>query len=235
MVYLETKAHFGPKWWEEAKAALDRSGAPGIPADKSLARDKKHPHISTPESDPLWFLSFGSFLKIIFDDTVSVEYSYRPSATAATGFPERGSLYHFTFSQTAQSNRHLDYREILNDSEGHHSKVAYLVLNSFQQQLKVSVPAIYPAEEILRVADDFFRLCGNCFAHSYREQTEKQFPLPEEGSFSSMELGEILAKQYEAVDSAFTEFAARWPHYVVPPGNPLAFLDSSMPCRFFEA
>jgi hypothetical protein len=67
LVYLETKAHFGKQWWIEAEQALSRSGAPGIPADRSLRGDKKHPHMATPENDPLWFLSFDSLLKIVFD------------------------------------------------------------------------------------------------------------------------------------------------------------------------
>src|SRR6516165_7987607 len=47
---------------------LIRSKSPGIPADKSITRDKKHPHMATPENDPLWFLSFDSLLKIVFDE-----------------------------------------------------------------------------------------------------------------------------------------------------------------------
>jgi hypothetical protein len=68
LVYLETKAHFGKDWWIECEAALARSKAPGIPAKKSLSKDKLHPHMATPENDPLWFLSFDGLLKIIFDD-----------------------------------------------------------------------------------------------------------------------------------------------------------------------
>src|SRR5947209_6029636 len=67
LVYLELKAHSAGAWWTEAEAALNRSKAPGIPADKSLTKDKKHPHMATPENDPLWFLSFESLLKIVFD------------------------------------------------------------------------------------------------------------------------------------------------------------------------
>ena len=68
LVYLETKAHFGDSWWTECDAALVRSIVHGIPAEKSLSRDKLHPHMATPEHDPLWFLSFDSLLKIIFDE-----------------------------------------------------------------------------------------------------------------------------------------------------------------------
>jgi hypothetical protein len=335
MVYLETKAHFGANWWAEAEQALNRSRAPGIPAEKSITRDKKHPHMSTPENDPLWFLSFDSLLKIIFDDalwplfstylttkellqarfteiapirnrvghnrtlhgddidrlrqmlrdldqgfwrfctsfndtypfvgerrddpvyqhfrdrmafdysevepnkwalagssrgmqqTVSVEYSYRPSAVVAEGFPEKGRLYHFTFSQTAQSNRHLDYLKIIDTSSHVHPMLVYIILDSFQQQLEVTIPALCPPADIIKTADQFYSLCGNYFTYSYREQMEKQIPLPETDP--------ELFQQYDAVNRAFADFAARWPHYVVPPGNPFAFLGSDCPCSFFEA
>lgn len=67
LVYLELKARFGATWWAEANEALKRSHAAGISAEKSLKADSRHPHMSTPENDPLWFLSFDSLLKIIFD------------------------------------------------------------------------------------------------------------------------------------------------------------------------
>ncbi len=67
LVYLELKAHFALNWWEIACKALDRSKGRGIPAERSLKADKAHPHMSTPETDPLWFLSFDSLLRIIFD------------------------------------------------------------------------------------------------------------------------------------------------------------------------
>ena len=65
LVYLETKAHFGKDWWVECERAAKGSG---IPAEQSLAGDKKHPHMALPENDPLWFLSFDILLKIVFDD-----------------------------------------------------------------------------------------------------------------------------------------------------------------------
>lgn len=67
LVYLELKAHFPLNWWEIACKELDRSKVRGITAERSLKADKAHPHMSTPETDPLWFLSFDSLLRIIFD------------------------------------------------------------------------------------------------------------------------------------------------------------------------
>lgn len=46
---------------------MARSRVRGIPAERSLKADKRHPHMSTPENDPLWFLSLDSLMKIVFD------------------------------------------------------------------------------------------------------------------------------------------------------------------------
>jgi hypothetical protein len=67
MVYLELKAYYGLGWWNEAESALKRAKLPVNLAERYAARDRRHPHISTPENDPLWFISFDSLLKIVFD------------------------------------------------------------------------------------------------------------------------------------------------------------------------
>lgn len=334
MIYLETKAHFGVSWWTETKQALARSDAPGIPADKSMMRDKKHRHMSTPENDPLWFLSFDSLAKIVFDkalwllfepylttkelleakfteiapirnrvghnrplhgddmdrlqqilrdldqgfwhfctsfndscsfignlrddpvyqhfcnrmafdyievrpnewalvgssfgmpQSVRIEYSYRPSAIVTGEFPEKGRLYHFNFYQTSQSKQYLDYAKILDLSSDLHPMLVYIILDSFQRHLEITIPALYGSSEIIKAAERFFSLCGDHFTYSYREQIEKNNSLP--GTDAQ------IFEQHDEVNEAFTNFAARWPHYVVPPGNPLAFLGPNCPCSFFE-
>ena len=67
MVYLELKSFCGMNWLAEAEAALKRAKSSMALAGRYAAKDKKHPHISTAESDPLWYMSFDSLLKIIYD------------------------------------------------------------------------------------------------------------------------------------------------------------------------
>ncbi|HSB73922.1 MAG TPA: hypothetical protein VLT62_31735 [Candidatus Methylomirabilis sp.] len=67
LVYLELKASYGSAGWEQVSLALKRNRAAGISPEKSLKADKRHPHMATPENDPLWFLSFDSLVKIVFD------------------------------------------------------------------------------------------------------------------------------------------------------------------------
>jgi len=66
MVYLELKSYYGMDWLSEAENALARARVNVRMADRSAARDRKHQHISTPETDP-WYVSFDSLLKIIYD------------------------------------------------------------------------------------------------------------------------------------------------------------------------
>jgi hypothetical protein len=67
LVYLALKTRFGSDWWNQANEALRRARTRGIPAERSMRGDRKHPHMSTPENDPLWFVSFDSLLTLLFD------------------------------------------------------------------------------------------------------------------------------------------------------------------------
>jgi hypothetical protein len=332
LVYLETKAHFGKDWWAEAEQALARSNSPGIPADKSIIKDKKHQHMATPENDPLWFLSLDSLLKIIFDtqlwslfegylttkdllqakfseitpvrnrvshnrslheddidrlrrllrdldhgfwrfctsfndhdnfiadlrsdsvyqhfrdrigfdyaevgpnkwalvgstvgmtQNMMVEYSYRPGADRS-GFAAKGRLYHFSFSQTAGRQRPLDYQKILEYCQTQLPMIVYVILDSFQSGLRVSIPALYSPQEIIETAERFYYATGNLFTFSYREQFEKR----------ADSTGGFQFADYEAINRVFESIAAQWPHYVIPPGHAFEVLGPETPCSFFEA
>lgn len=331
LVYLETKAHFGNQWWAEAEQALSRSASPGIPADKSLRGDKKHPHMATPENDPLWFLSFDSLLKVVFDDqlwslfepylttkellqakfteilpirnrighnrklheddldrlrrllrdldqgfwrfctsfndvnpfigdrrsdrlyqafqdrmgfdyaeiepnrwalvgstrgmsqNVMVEYSFRPSANA-NGFPEKGRLYHFNFWLTG-NQRAMDYQPILEYTQKYHPMVIYIILDSSQRTLRVTIPALYEPENIIAAAERFYYAVGNMFTVPYWPSIDKQ----------AQEAGASVLEEYDAVNKPFELIASRWPHYILPPGHAFEVLGPDCPCSFFEA
>ena len=68
MVYTELKAYYGIDWLSEIDAAINRSGRGGITAARSLKSDKRHPHMTTRENDPLWYLSFEALQRIVFDE-----------------------------------------------------------------------------------------------------------------------------------------------------------------------
>jgi hypothetical protein len=155
---------------------------------------------------------------------VMVQYTYRTSA-AREGFPLKGRLYHFAFSQTGGNHRSLDYRKILEQTEHFHPMVAYIILDSFQRTLEVSMPALYPAPEITTAAERFYDACGNSFTFSYREVIEKRMG----------EAGENPRDEVEAYHLPFVAIAREWPHYVIPPGHVFEFLYPDCPCSFFEA
>jgi len=64
LIYLELKTYYGTAWWTEVENAFRRRG--GINFDRSFRSDKRHPHMVTPETDPLWFISFETLLRILF-------------------------------------------------------------------------------------------------------------------------------------------------------------------------
>ena len=67
MIYTELKTFYGADWQAEMQNAIKRSGRAGIPAERSLRADKRHPHMTTGETDPLWYLSFDGLQRIVFD------------------------------------------------------------------------------------------------------------------------------------------------------------------------
>jgi hypothetical protein len=95
---------------------------------------------------------------------VMVMYSVRPSAPLEpVVFPRKGGLYHFTFSTTPNCRRTLDYRQVLEFSKPYHPMLVYIILDSFQDSLYVSVPALYPPEQIIKAAECFYEACGRMF------------------------------------------------------------------------
>jgi hypothetical protein len=336
---VELKAHFGLEWWPKADEALRRTGQTGIPPETSRDRDKKHPHMDTPETDPLWFISFDSLLRIVFDDqlwplfecylttkellqakfteiapirnriahcrplhkddqdrlrrllrdldqgfwhfctsynkhfpilggersdavyqrfadrmgfnyvevkpnewalvgntigmslNVSVERAIRPSADAAeaqaTG---KGKIYHLTFTTTASNRRSMDYQKILEYTERYHQLVVHMILDSFQNSLRVTFPAPCGTNTIIEAAEGFYYGCANMSTYSYRDLVENQIT-KKKGKDSAKD----LFRDYELYNRPFEAMASQWPHYVLPPGHPFEVLYPDCPCSFFEA
>jgi len=95
------------------------------------------------------------------NQTVTVMYSFRPSAGDRSGLAAKGRLYHLTFSLTAHNRHTLDYQKILESSRQHHPMLVYIVLDSFQGSLQVSIPALYPAQQIIEAAESLYKACGS--------------------------------------------------------------------------
>lgn len=311
LVYLELKAHFGLSWWEVAQEALKIREGKGISVKVSQANDKKHTHMVTAETDPLWFLSFDALLKIVFDqktwpyfepylttktllearfteispirnriahgrilhvddvarlqqllrdldhgfwrfctsysDTyrdnfktdpvykhfqessqdirVTVTNSRRPSLIKDP-LAEKGNLYHFIFSTGFDNPRFHDYEEILKNTASVHSQIIYFVMDTLQRNLSVSIPAVIGRDAVLETAELIYASCANCYTTwTYCEKIKEGL-----GSKSR-----VTPQNYEIFQQPFAEIAAKWPHYVIPPGHAFAALDSGYSGSFFEA
>jgi hypothetical protein len=96
--------------------------------------------------------------------------------------------------------------------------VVYIILDSFQKSLRVSVPALYPAEVVIEAAERFYYAAGNMYSPG------RPASLTEGGG----------PFDYHATLRPFKVIAAQWPHYVIPPGHAFEVLGPDCPCSIFE-
>jgi hypothetical protein len=311
MVYLELKAYYGIDWWAEVEG-LKRGNIRADLAEKYRSKDSQHPHISTPENDPLWFISFDSLLKIIFNEKmwkrfapyfttktilrskfeeiapvrnrvahcrslhaydlrrleqlmldfdqgfwrfctsyqdhyvfagklsnnevaqnyennpdVTVYYTVRPSLKIARRInPEigRGVIYDVTIVSKHPLSRFLDYERILKSTRHVHKFVLHIILDSFQNSLRVTIPGTVTTTTVIEVIEKFWYACRNFYSIS---------PLVPLTSKTDVTQVSDLFREHEDRQRPFQLIAAKWPHYVIPPSHPYVFLDGSCPCSFF--
>lgn len=94
-----------------------------------------------------------------------------------------------------------------------------IILDSFQKSIRVSIPALYPAQAIIDAAERFYYAAGNMYSPGRPDaRTEGDTPL-----------------DYDALLRPFEVIAAQWPHYVIPPGHAFEVLGPDCPCSIFEA
>ena len=307
MVYLELKAYYGTDWWAEVEG-LRRPNVPVNLAEKYRSKDRQHSHISTPESDPLWFVSFDTLLKIIFHPKmwkrfepyfttkkilrskfeeiapvrnrvahcralheydlrrleqlmldfdqgfwrfctsnqdyyvlpeknalaakyknhpdINVSYTVRPSLKARRIKPDlgRGLVYDATIVSKYPNARYLEYERILRYTQRFHKYVLHIVLDSFQNSVRVTIPGAVAEAIVIEVIEKFHYAALNCYS------VVPLVPLKLE---AVEETKRDYAREHEQRLRPFQAIAAKWPHYVIPPSHPYAFLDGSCKCSFF--
>ncbi|MCI0563328.1 MAG: hypothetical protein MN733_33040, partial [Nitrososphaera sp.] len=157
-----------------------------------------------------------------------VHFSVRPShgpKRIKSLLGHRAALYDFDFYFHATTGRLMDYRKILASTRQVHDRVVHIMLDSFQHSLRFTVPAVLPQERILRTVEAFWDACRNSVTAIpyYREKEPKRVSTS------------AFWKQHRERNAPFEAIASEWPHYVLPPSNPLTFLDSGMECSFFGA
>lgn len=308
MVYLELKAYYGTDWWTEIQGLRN---VPVNLAEKYRSRDRRHPHISTPENDPLWFISFDTLLKILFhakmwkrfapyfttkkilrgkfeeigpvrnrvahcralhaydlrrleqlmldfdqgfwrfctsyqdyyaftgnlsankvvenyrnNPEVTVNYTVRPSLRIRRINRElgRGLIYDVTIVSEHPLSRFMDYEPILKSTQHVHKYVLHIILDSFQNSLRVTIPGTVGTTTVIEVIEKFSYACRNFY--SIR-------PLVPLTSKIEVEKSSDLIREYDGRQQPFQLIAAKWPHYVIPPSHPYSFLDRGCPCSFF--
>jgi len=168
----------------------------------------------------------GSKLK---DDRSSVDitpcYSFRPAVPPRRRHaPGPGAIYDLTFMDTNRPRRYFNYSELLLSTRGSHKNVLHIIMDSMQHTVRVTLPAVLPMDVLKATVDDFLKGCA--YALTPSPSTELQVR-PRRGKHKTL-------REMEEQGRIFEQFRAEWPHYVLPPSHPFAFLDSSMPCDFFS-
>jgi hypothetical protein len=180
-------------------------------------------HVPWAEVGPNQWARVGVRLGVDLD--MILDFSIRPSTkrqpTSKISLM-KGVIYDFTFSIAHNHDKiYLDYPRILTATQSVHDRVLHIFLDSFQQQLRVTFPAVIDTQSIISATERFYEVCQVLKTPiSYRREETRESENP--------------MQEYEESIRPFEQIAAAWPHYVVPPSHPYAFLCSDMPCNFFE-
>jgi hypothetical protein len=100
----------------------------------------------------------------------------------------------------------IDYDKVLSRTKHLHQRCVHIILDAQFTVLRLTLPSITRTEDIIDTISEF------------REQVLRGMT--------------GLPRQH---DDRVEKLAAKWPEYILPPSNPLAFLCPDMPCSFFGA
>ena len=143
-------------------------------------------------------------------------YSFRPSTNLhRRSVPGRGGVYYLAFGPHATPCQYMDYAELLASTRRSHNNVLHILLHSSQRKIIITLPAVLPLKVLESTVGDFHDGCRNALQHS----PSKQLLIKEAPKGKSNSLIEI-----EDQSRRFEQFAAQWPHYVLPPSHPFASL-----------
>jgi len=137
--------------------------------------------------------------------TVTVDVMRRPYVEwSAPVAGKAGFLYDVSFLSRGQW--HIDIRRTLEDTESLHVKLVHVCLDHGQGSLRITVPAVMGAKEVIRIVEEFEKIVRNRLRPGVSEVSSE----------------------------AMQKIADSLPEVVLGPKNPLTFLDPKMPCSFFS-
>lgn len=153
---------------------------------------------------------------------VAISFLERPTSRLRKGWSaagRQGVLYDVRF--IAHHPNRFKSAEILRCTSERHADIVHIFLDSMEQSIRVTIPAVLGATKVIDIIGRFDYVCRNTttpFGHPVGEPTEEH---------------DDLRKHVKHAQAAMSRVASQWPHYVIPPGNPLSFLDPDCPCSFF--
>jgi len=116
-----------------------------------------------------------------------------------------GRLYDVHF--LARNQRQFDLIRFLDTTKHLHPSAVYICLDHFASSIRLTLPSILGAAEVISLTNQFLAACNN-----------------------ALTTGRII----EMGDQTVQDIADRWPEVVLGPSNPLTFLSPGMECSFFN-
>jgi hypothetical protein len=143
-------------------------------------------------------------------------YSFRPSISPRRrSVPGRGGVYYLAFVPWATPCKYMDYAELLAFTSRSHKNVLHIMLDSSQRKIILTLPAVLPMNVLRSTVDDFHEACSNVLEHSPSKRLLIKGPRKRKNN---------SLRGIEERNRRFEQFAAEWPHYVLPPSHPFAIL-----------
>ncbi|WGZ90030.1 MAG: Swt1 family HEPN domain-containing protein [Candidatus Thiocaldithrix dubininis] len=117
--------------------------------------------------------------------------------------------YLYDLNIVIRGQRQYDYKRFLSASKKLHSKFVHICLDHQSNSIRITIPANYGSEEVINIIEQLIEITEHTI-------------IPSRGIV-------------DIDDTSVKKLADEWPEYVLSPKNPLTFLDSEMPCSFFNA
>ncbi len=160
--------------------------------------------------DPLPWAEFepGKWAQIGFrDKSRPVGLSVRVQRRPWATYPLRVGEpgYLYDFYLFGQDGRSFDLRYLMTRTQARHKHLVHLCLESDGASIRLTVPSVLGEETVIDLVQAFY-----------------------DAAMNAVRQGRILDAD------GMNALANTWPEYVLGPSNPLTFLDSDMPCSFFD-
>lgn len=134
-------------------------------------------------------------------------HSIRRRWTEKSATIDGTSGYIYNINILLRNNRQFDYLKFLTAASKFKADIIHIFLDTFSSTVRVTIPAIIGGENVCKIIDGLINIT--------------------ESSMTAL-------RSINSDDETVQKLSEEWPEYVIGPKNPLTFLESDMPCSFFN-